>query len=94
MTRLYSLAASVLLIAGIPRPVHLVLVASALAFFIAPVVYFLNLYYCLTLIPEEDDVFYPWRFARWFGWLSLVVFTGMTLLLIVARVLGIPLLGA
>lgn len=91
---LYSLAASVLLIAGIPRPVHLVLVASALAFFIAPVVYFLNLYYCLTLIPEEDEVFYPSRFARWFGWLSLVVFTGMTLLLILARVLGIPLLGA
>lgn len=94
MTMLYSLAASVLLIAGIPRPVHLVLVASALAFFIAPVVYFLNLYYCLTLIPEEDEVFYPSRFARWFGWLSLVVFTGMTLLLILARVLGIPLLGA
>ena len=32
--------------------------ASALAVFTAPVVYYLNLYYCLTLIPKEDEVFY------------------------------------
>ena len=94
ITMLYSLAASVLLIAGIPRPVHLVLVASALAFFIAPVIYYLNLYYCLKLIPKEDRVFYPSRFDRWLGWLSLVVFTGMTFILIFARVLRTPLFGA
>jgi hypothetical protein len=94
ITMLYSLTASVLLIAGIPRPVHLVLVASALAFFIAPVIYYLNLYYCLKLIPKEDRVFYPSRFDRWLGWLSLVVFTGMTFILIFARILKIPLFGA
>jgi hypothetical protein len=94
MTMLYSLVASVFLITGIPRPVYLVLVASALALFIAPVVYYLNLYYCLTLIPKEDQVFYPSRFDRWFGWLSLVVFTGMTFILIFARILKSPLFGA
>ncbi len=79
---------------GIPRPVLLVLVASALAVFIAPVVYCLNLYYCLTLIPKEDEVFYPSRFDRWFGWLSVAVVTGMTLILIFARILKTPLFGA
>jgi len=94
LTMLYSLAASVLLIAGIARPVHLVLVASALAFFIAPVIYYLNLYYCLTLIPKKDALFYPSRFARWFAWLSLVVFVGMTVILIFTRVFETPLFGA
>jgi len=93
-TMLYSLAASVLLIAGIPRPVHLVLVASALAFFIAPVIFYLNLYYCLTVIPRDNKDFYPSRFDRWFGSLSLVVFAGMTIVLIFARVFQIPLFGA
>lgn len=93
-TMLYSLGASVLLIAGIPRPVYLVLVASALAFFIAPVIYFLNLYYCLMVIPRDDAIFYPSRFDRWFASVSLVVFTGMTIALIFARVFQIPLFGA
>ena len=48
-----TLVASVAIIAGIPRPVYLVLVASALAYFIAPVIYFLNLYYCRTIIPKD-----------------------------------------
>ena len=94
MTMLYSLIASVLYIAFDPRPVFLVLVASALAFFVAPVIYFFNLYYCLKVIPKEDDLFYPSWFARWFGGLSLFIFTGLSVILIFARVFEIPLFGA
>ena len=93
VTMLYSLVASVAIISGVQRPVWLVLVASALALFVAPVVYFLNLYYCVTVIPRTDDVFYPSPFARWFGWLSFVVFTGLTLIVIFARVFGLTLFG-
>lgn len=85
MTMIYSLVASVVIIAGIPKPVWLVLVASALAFFIAPVVFFLNLYYCVTVIPKTDRVFYPSAFAKWFGWTSLVVFTGLIAILMWVR---------
>mgnify|MGYP001383155090 CR=1 FL=1 len=49
MTMIYSLVASVAIVAGLPRPVFLVLISSALAFFIAPVVFFLNIYYCVYL---------------------------------------------
>ncbi len=94
MTMLYSLVASVLIIAGIPKPVWLVLVASALAFFIAPVIFFLNLYYCLTIIPKEDKYFYPSTFAKWFGWASFFVFTILSAILILARVFKIELFGA
>ena len=93
MTMLYSLVASVVIIAGVPRPVFMVLVASALAFFVAPVIYYLNLYYCMTIIPKDDKVFYPNRFDRWFGWTSLVVFGGMSLILIFWRI-WVPLFGA
>jgi Mn2+/Fe2+ NRAMP family transporter len=93
MTMLYSLVASVIIIAGVPRPVFLVLVASALAFFVAPVIFYLNLYYCMTIIPKHDKVFYPNRFDRWFGWLSLIVFAGMSVLLIFWRI-WVPLFGA
>ena len=89
----YSLVASVIIIAGVPRPVWLVLVASALALFVAPVIYFLNLYYCLTVIPQSDRIFYPSPFARWFSGLSLVVFTGLTLIVVLARVFGVTLFG-
>jgi Mn2+/Fe2+ NRAMP family transporter len=89
ISMLFSLFASVAIIAGIPRPVYLVLVASALAYFIAPVIYFLNLYYCRTVIPKDDTVFYPSTFATWFSWLSLVVFTGMSAILILQRLFGI-----
>ena len=81
-----SLIASVILIAGVPKPVWLVLVASALAFFIAPVIFFLNFYYCLTVIPKKDKSFYPSAFAIGFGSLSLIVFTGLTVLLIMAKI--------
>ena len=90
----YSLIASVLYIAFDPRPVFLVLVASALAFFVAPVIYFFNLYFCLKVIPKEDELFYPSWFARWFGGLSLFIFTGLSAILIFARVFRIPLFGA
>jgi len=90
---LFSLITSVAIVAGLPRPVFLVLVASALAFFVAPVIYFLNLYYCFKVIPKHDKLFYPSTFATWFGGLSLVVFTGMSLILIAARVFGIELFG-
>ena len=93
LTMFYSLVASVAIIAGVGRPVWLVLVASALAFFIAPVVFFLNLYYCFSVIPKGDKVFYPSTFASWFSWMSLVVFTGLSAVLIMARVFGIALFG-
>lgn len=88
----FSLIASVAIIAGLPRPVYLVLIASALAYFIAPVIYFLNLYYCFAVIPKDDREFYPSRFASWFGWISLVVFSGMSAILL-ARLFGVRLFG-
>lgn len=88
-TMLFSLFASTAIIAGLPRPVFLILVASALAYFVAPVIYFLNLYYCLTVIRKDDETFYPSRFATWFGWLSLIVFTGMSVILILQRLFDI-----
>ncbi len=94
LTMLYSLVASVAITAGLPRPVFLVLVASALALFVAPVIFFLNLYFCLTVIPRDDKIFYPSPFAKWFGIGSLVVFTGLTTIIIFARVFGIGLFGA
>jgi len=93
ITMFYSLVAAVAIIAGVPKPVWLVLVASALAFFIGPVVFFLNLFYCLTIIPKEDKLFYPSTFARWFGWLSLIVFTGLSAILILARIFNIEMFG-
>ncbi len=93
-TMLFSLVSAVAIIAGFERPVLLVLVASALAFFIAPVIFFLNLYYCLTVIPKHDRNFYPSVFARVFGWGSLVVFTGLTVILILAQVFDVALFGA
>ena len=93
MTMFYSLVASVAIIAGLPRPVFLVLVSSALAFFVAPVIFFLNIYYCVTVIPKTDSVFYPSPAVRAFAWTSLVVFSGLTALVIMARVFGITLFG-
>ena len=90
----FSLIASVGIIAGVPRPVFLVLVASALAYFIAPVIFFLNLYYCYTVIPKQDKLFYPSTIATWFSWISLIVFTGMCLILILQRIFGIALVGS
>ena len=93
ISMMFSLVTSVAIIAGLPRPVYLVLVASALAYCVAPVIFFLNLYYCLTVISKEDKMFYPSAFAKWFGWLSLAVFTGMSLVLILDRVFNIAPFG-
>jgi Mn2+/Fe2+ NRAMP family transporter len=93
MTMFYSLVAAVVIIAGVPRPVFLVLASSALAFFIAPIIFFLNLYYCLTVIPKTDRAFYPSPFARVFSYISLVVFTGLTVVIILARVFSVTLFG-
>ncbi len=92
-TMFFSLITSVAIIGGMPRPVYLVLVASALAYVVAPVIFFLNLYYCLTIIKKSDKEFYPSTFATWFGWLSLVVFTGMSVILILQRLFGVSLFG-
>ena len=70
------------------------LLNNSLAYFVAPVIFFLNLYYCLTIIRKDDKVFYPSVFATWFGWLSLVIFTGMSVILILQRLLGITLFAA
>jgi Mn2+/Fe2+ NRAMP family transporter len=82
LSMLFSLITSATFILFIPRPVFLVLIASALAYFVAPVIFFLNLYYCFTVIPKDDKTFYPSAFAKWFGWFSLIVFTGLSLVLI------------
>ena len=87
MTMIYSLISSVVIIYIDDRPVQLVLLASALAFFVAPVIFFLNIYYCLAIIPKEDKLFYPSTFARWFSYLSLAVFTGLSGILIWLRVI-------
>ena len=55
--------------------------------------FFLNLYYCLTVIPRTDRIFYPSVFARWFGGFSLVVFTALTFIVITARIFGVTLFG-
>ena len=93
ITMFYSLIAAVLILAGLPRPVFLVLVSSALAFFIAPVIFFLNVYYCVTVIPKTDTAFYPSPLVRGFAWFSLVVFTALTAVVILARVFGVTLFG-
>ena len=92
ITMIYSLVASVTLIIGFPRPVFMVLVASTLALFMAPVIFFLNLYYCMVIIPKNDKVFYPNRFDRWFGWTSFSIFTGIIIILIYWNIWN-PLLG-
>ncbi|MEX2304315.1 MAG: Nramp family divalent metal transporter [Bryobacterales bacterium] len=93
LTMIYSLVAAVLIIAGVPQPVFLVLVSSALAFFIAPVIFFLNLFYCMVVVPKEDRAFYPSTFAIWFGWASFLVFTGFTVISVLAEVFEMRLFG-
>ena len=90
---LYSLVASGAIVAGLARRVFLVLVSSALALFIAPVVFFLNIYYCVTVIPKTDEVFYPSLLVRTFAWFCFIVFSGLTTIVIMARVFGVTLFG-
>ena len=90
---IFSLLSAVGIIAGMPRPVFLVLVASALAFVIAPAIFFFNIYYCMTVIPKQDRLFYPSRITVWLSWFSLIIFSGTTALLILTRLWGINLFG-
>ena len=93
-TMFFSLFASVAIIAGVPRPVLLVLVASAWALIEAPIIFFLNLYYCLTVIPKEDRDYYPSLLAICLAGTSLVLFTaisGVNLVILVAIFFEIPL---
>ena len=92
-TMVFSLLGAVAILAGISQPVWLVLTASALALFIAPVIYFLNLYFCFAVISKQDKTFYPSTFATWFSWASLVVFTALSGILIFARLFDIKLFG-
>ena len=93
LTMMWSLVSASAIIIGLPRPVYLVLVASALAFFIAPVIYFLNLWYCFTVIPKDEKTFYPGTFATWFSCISMVVFTAMTAIMIADKVFKVKLFG-
>ena len=85
ITMAWTVVTSCGIIIGMPRPVFLVLVASALAYFIAPVIFFLNLWYCFTIIDKKDKDYYPGTWATYFGWFSCFVFTVMTGLMIAAR---------
>jgi hypothetical protein len=82
ITMIYSLLASVAIITGLESPVFLVLVASALAFFISPIIFFLNFYYCLVIIPKHDKAFYPSMFAQIFSWFSLIALTAITVIFV------------
>jgi hypothetical protein len=46
------------------------------------------------VIPKENKVFYPSTFAKWFGWASFIVFTGLSAILIMARIFKIELFGS
>jgi Mn2+/Fe2+ NRAMP family transporter len=92
-TMIFSLVAAVAVIAGVREPVFLVLVASTQAFFIAPVIFFLNIYYCLKVIPKESKVFYPSKFDIWFSWTSCILFTAFTIIGMLAAVFKIRLIG-
>ena len=85
ITMAWTVIASSAIIIGLPKPVWLVLVASALAYFIAPVIFFLNLWYCFTVIDKKDKDYYPGVWATWFGWFSCLAFTAMTGAMIAAR---------
>ncbi len=84
---IYSLVASVAIIAGLPEPVFLVLAASALALIIAPIVFFLNIWFCLKAIPKENKIFYPGKFALNFSWISLATYVVGTILVFIKDIL-------
>ncbi|MBS4024717.1 MAG: Nramp family divalent metal transporter [Clostridia bacterium] len=82
ITMMYSLITSVLIIYGFQSPVALVLIASATALGIAPVIFYYTFKFCREIIPKDNKVFYPSKPVIWFTWLSLIIFTGMTLLVL------------
>ncbi|NLC71326.1 MAG: Nramp family divalent metal transporter [Desulfuromonadaceae bacterium] len=87
LTMLFSLATSVIIILGGPKPTAIVLTASLLAVIIAPVIFFLNLYYCFSIIPKDNREWYPSPLAAFFAWGSCLIFTGVSIVLMVTRFL-------
>lgn len=87
ITMMYSLVISVAIIAGVQKPVFLVLIASTLAFVIAPIIFFLNVWFCLKAIPKENKIFYPSKFALYFSWISLAIYVFGSLLVFIDEVL-------
>lgn len=82
-TMILSFIGAVAIIAGVPEPVFVVLVASALAAVIAPLIFFFNFWFCLRAIPEDSE-FYPAQWEIYFTWISLIVFTGLIVLSLLA----------
>ena len=87
LTMLFSLTTSVIIIFGGPKPTALVLTASLLAVVIAPVIFFLNLYYCFAIIPKNNREWYPSPFATFFSWGSCLLFIGVSVVLMVTKFL-------
>lgn len=83
ISMLLSFVGAVAIIAGIPEPVFVVLVASALAAVIAPIIFFFNFWFCLKAIPEDSE-FYPAQWEIYFTWISLIVFTLLIVLSLLA----------
>jgi len=85
MTMLFSLATSVVIILGGPKPAAVVLTASLLAVLIAPVIFFLNLYYCFAVIPRDNREWHPSLVTAACAWASCIIFTGVSIILMATR---------
>lgn len=85
LTSIFSFVGSSLIIIGIPKPVFLVLVASVLSLIIAPILYFYTYRFCVLAIPKEDKAFYPSPWRRIAIWVSIILFTAATLMVIVQK---------
>ena len=47
----------------------------------------------VTIIPKDDEAFFPRPFERWFAWGSLAVFTGLSAVLIMENIFHRPIFG-
>ena len=89
LTMLFSLTTSVIIILGGPKPTVIVLAASLLAVIIAPVIFFLNIYYCFAVIPRDNREWYPSLVVAVLAWGSCIVFTGVSVILMANRYLDL-----
>ena len=89
LTMLFSLTTSVIIILGGPKPTVIVLAASLLAVIIAPVIFFLNIYYCFAVIPRDNREWYPSLVVTVLAWGSCIVFTGVSVILMANRYLDL-----
>ena len=85
MTMVFSLATSVIIILGGPKPTAIVLTASLLAVIIAPVIFFLNLYYCFSVIPKDNREWRPSLWTAFLAWGSCIIFTGTSVALMLTK---------